>query len=236
MKKQLIYLIISMSMFCGCATDTQVAGPDPKGGMNATISLRVAGGAAPTRAMNAAAENSIDHIDILVFAKSAATADADAMFDYRAETTLVGDAASDTSGATKNFRVSLRRSADADDLQKLVVLANCHAFFNAADFEGKTFVQVMDMLVIECSTAWNSASTTYDPLPMWGEMSDFRQLSAPSSVPASIGLLRVHAAVDLAGWEGRGGRRFYPHGGSALQSIQKGGSAPRRRQMELRAQ
>lgn len=197
MKKILYTACLPLLLLLSCVKDRSTERPDNGEGIQTTLTLRVTGGAA-TRAMNAAAENDIQHIDILVFKKAAADNPQDAMFDYIAQTTLVGTADGDQT--KKNFRVTLRQSDGSDDLQKLVVLANCRSIVESASLTGKTYAQVADALTIANAARWESggiAQPEYDPFPMWGEQPDFRQLSAPSSVPASIDLFRALAAIDV---------------------------------------
>lgn len=178
-------------LFSGCVKDGTCIHPQES--VEATLTLRVAGNAA-TRALDAGDEDEIGEIDILVFGKpSASDPDAGAAYSYRARTTRIIDGGDN--GGGKSFRVTLKKS---DDHQRLVVLANSRSVIEplTAGFDGKTYEEVMAGLVMTKPGAWNSATGTYDPLPMWGQ-SAFRVFTEAESAAGEIELIRSLARIDV---------------------------------------
>lgn len=199
--KRYISAILFSALFAGCITDGfETPGALDTDDLKATLTLRVTGGGQsdnPTRALTAADENAIEEIDILVFRKTAAgDSDAGATFFYRAQTVRILDSdATDTS--KKNFQVTLQKSAD---YQRLVVLANSRTPEIEAAIAGfdqnTTYADAMATLVMVRSTAWNSATGSYDPLPMWGQ-NDFKVFTDAASAADEIELIRSVARVDV---------------------------------------
>ncbi len=197
MKRYLI-ILLSAALFGGCLEDANLRTLVPVDDKNleAALTLRITGAdPSGTRAFGEADENRIDEIDVLVFHKSsAATPDADAEFFYRAQTVRVVDDSGDSS--KKSFRVTLLKS---DDLQQLVVLANSRAILEPllTGFEGESYADVMEMLELGRTTAWNSISGTGDPFPMWGQ-NGFRVFTSAAAAADEIELIRALARVDVA--------------------------------------
>ncbi len=201
MKRYIIASVFTVLLFAGCIRDAHTYGPGITGqdDLKAALTLRVTGGNPAntgTRALGADDENEIEEIDILVFKKSNyADPDAGATFFYRAQTTRIVDSGEDDS-SKKNFTVTLQKSGE---YQQLVVFTNSRTAVESvlSSFdEHTTYTEAMAAMVMERAAAWNSATGSYDPLPMWGQ-NDFKVFTDAASASDEIGLIRSMARIDV---------------------------------------
>jgi len=155
-----------------------------------------------TYAMTDGAENDIQNIDVLAFSYNTSTLQEE--FAYRAE----GYNIVNVSAAVpyeKQFKVILNKSISSTDQYRLVFLANAKAELDAMTLvAGTEKEQLLSNILKSVPNAWNVASGSYTPFPMWGECQqlvviDGTQSSLTALTGSKINLLRSVVSIEVDG-------------------------------------
>ncbi len=196
MKKHLIYILFPALLLTGCVTDEQLVGPVASDELQATLTLQIPEGGftpAATRALDDTKEKTISQVDVLIFEKASAdAADNTAVFFDRAEVDLSGNGTE-----SRDVQITVKKSTKP---LQFVVLANCRALVDekAASFVAGTTTRTaaLDALIMTVDSGWNANSTSYTPLPMWGQTA-FRTITDAASAATTVDMVRAHARIDV---------------------------------------
>lgn len=147
-----------------------------------------------TYAMDQAAEDDIETIDVLAF-KIDGDDPALMTFDYRATGSAITD---DGSTSKKKFTVTLLKSSSS---YRFVVLANARNEILALGDISKTAIkdELLSRLTFKNAAAWKADGAQageFTPIPMWGETPGM-QLTDASQTISSIKMLRMAARIDV---------------------------------------
>ncbi|MCD8186620.1 MAG: fimbrial protein, partial [Rikenellaceae bacterium] len=141
----------------GCVRD-EFDGPVPPEGETAEVNISVAVPGIPpangSRALNPAGESAVNDIIVLVFEGD--------NYKYRADGHTIVSTSDEN---IKNFNVTLQ-TGTCD----LWILANCKSVIDAYTIPpNATKATFRNNLLLDVAGKWNTASTGFTPLPMWGE-------------------------------------------------------------------
>jgi hypothetical protein len=203
MKKWNIYWVVLL--FAACSSEevqTDPIGPTTRSG-DVTVRITFPEAESPaTRAITAADEYKVTHIDLLVFTKDGNTNLLDDKFAYKipVNTGITG------TGDEKTFTVSLENMTSAE--QRIVLLANLPNDLRTGVIDGldndDVGVTTMENIINRLrftGAPWRTALTSgnFTAFPMFGQMFDYKQIDHEHQIttPISIHMIRSVARIDV---------------------------------------
>lgn len=183
-----LYLVSALlvSLFAGCRyTDLDSdsdSGTYTGGDAEMTLTLAVPGVSSASRAMNGSDEYAIKEIDALVFNE-------DGTFQYHVHGFGIGDP-----GVENRFKVTLKVGTNR---QSIVVFANLRNSVSMAIGKFTTKAGMIGAVTLDTPQKWNSATSAFTPLPMWGESGKFVVSQTSTALDSPITMLRSVAKVDI---------------------------------------
>jgi len=176
-----------MFVAIGCAHETVTPLiPDDSSKEMADLTLQIPFASMPgTRALTPADENNIESVNVIAFRKVSGVD----YYYYQSSTSQLQ--------GTGTQRTCKFWAMASTDQQQFVVFANAENIIRNLPLDSTmTREQVLDLIEMNYASTWNSATGSYDPLPMWGQ-TGFRTITDKTSARTDITLIRSLARIDV---------------------------------------
>ncbi|MCD8173211.1 MAG: fimbrial protein [Alistipes sp.] len=187
--KYILPALFSLAFICqwSCVREDCDITPDGEGTAEVSIEIRIPGKPfqADTRALTQADETHVEDVVILVFDNSGD-------FLQRADARTVETIPEES---IKRFNIKLK-TGQCD----IWIFANCKDIIDAYTFPANATKSIIrENLLLRVAGKWNTSSTGFTPLPMWGERTGLNVTPGLSLVGAAnrIQLVRSVVKVDL---------------------------------------